>query len=330
MTDRICVLGAGAVGGHIAARLSSAGVAVSVIARGATLAAVRRDGLRLTRGDETIVTRPTATDTPAELGVQDVLIVSVKFPQLAEALASAAPLIGPKTLVVFAINGLPWWFLDGTALAGNEALQAQLDPGGLIAALVPMERSVGCVVTSGGAQIAPGHIRNTTPAMNKLVFGLHDGRRLPVLDRLIAAASAAGYTAECVADIRSHMWDKMVFNAGLAPVSTVAERTARQTCNDPETRALAIAMIREVQAIGLELGFPARIDAEAVTDPERAPDHRPSFLADLVAGKPLEIGNGVLAVRAIARALKVPAPHLISVAALMNARSEVEAAKARG
>lgn len=328
--DRICVLGAGSVGGHLAARLLDTGIELSVIARGETLAAIRRDGLRLTRGEATIVTRPRATDRPADLGVQDVLIVSVKFPHLAGALDSAAPLIGPDTLVVFAVNGLPFWFPEGTVLAGNAALREQLDPGGAVSARVPLDQAVGCVVTSGGVQVAPGHIRNTTPQMNKLVFGRHDGGIPAALHRLIAATTAAGYDAQAVSDIRSHMWDKMVFNAGLAPVSTIAERTARQTCNDPETRALAVAVIREIQAIGTALGFPVRIDAEAVTDPARAPDHRPSFLADLSAGRPLEIGNGVLAVRTIARTLAIPAPHLDSVAALMNARSEVEAARARG
>jgi 2-dehydropantoate 2-reductase len=324
---RIAIVGVGSVGGHMAARLSLAGADPCVIARGAHLDAIRKDGLTLTWGDQTEAVQIRASENPSDFGAQDIVVISVKFPQLADAIDQASPLISEGTRFVLAINGLPWWFLQGTSLAGDRQLAEQLDPGGRIAARIPILRSVACVVTSGGARLAPGHIRNTTPNMNKLVLGLEDGSEDPVVAEFAELANRADYSATLVTDIRRHLWEKLVFNAGLAPVSTIAERTAHQSCNDHETRALAIHVIEEIMAIGRALGIDIAVDAQAITDPERAPHHKPSFLADLLAGRPLEIQNGLLAVRSIARSLAVPVPYLTSVAALMAARSEVEAAK---
>lgn len=311
----------------MAARLALAGADPCVIARGPHLDAIRRDGLKLSWDDQTEAVEIRASDNPSDFGAQDVVIISVKFPQLADAIDQASPLISEGTRFVLAVNGLPWWFLQGTSLAGDGQLAEQLDPGGRIAARIPILRSVACVVTSGGARLAPGHIRNTTPSMNKLVLGLEDGSQDPVAAECAALANRAGYSAALVTDIRRHLWEKLVFNAGLAPVSTIAERTAHQTCNDPETRALAISVIEEIITIGRALGIGITVDAQAVTDPQRAPHHKPSFLADLLAGRPLEIQNGLLAVRSVARSLGVSVPHLTAVAALMAARSEVETAK---
>ncbi len=323
-TPSITIVGAGSVGGHIAARLAGVCDTVRVIARGAHLAAIQANGLKLTSGDTETIHRLPASDQPAEFGIQDIVIMSVKFRHLATALSDARPLIGPETRVVFAINGLPAWFVEGTPLAGNADILAQLDPGGAIAGTVPQDQAVACSVTSGGARVAAGHIRNTTPKMNKLVLGFHDGRDDPLISRLVTLLSASGYDAQLSSNIRTALWHKMIFNAALAPISTVTNRTAKQTTSDPETRALAIASMGEVTEIGKAIGITIDVNAEALTDPERAPDHKPSFLADLEAGIPLEISNGVLAVRAIARAAGVAAPHLITVAALMNARSPKE------
>lgn len=320
---RIGIMGAGAVGGHLAARLAKAGADVSVVARNAHLAAIQRDGLRLSVGEEAYHAQVAASDRAQDLGEQDVLVVSVKFFDLTEALTQAQPMIGPNTRVVFAMNGLPWWFAQGTPLEGNAAIQAQLDPDGRIAAQLGVERSIACVVTAGGKREEAGHIRNTTPHMNRIAFGYSDGRQDDMLSELKDLATLGGYTAEVSDNIRHDIWKKLIFNAGLAPVSTIAERTAKQTCSDPETRALAGHLFGEIIAIGQALGLSVQVNAEAILHPDKAPDHKPSFLQDLQAGKRLEIQNGLLAVRTIARSLDISAPHLETVAALMAARSPI-------
>ncbi|MGH1413573.1 MAG: ketopantoate reductase family protein [Pelagimonas sp.] len=320
---QIGIMGAGAVGGHFAARLARAGAAVSVVARNDHLAAIQRDGLRLSVGEETYHAQVAASDQAQDLGVQDVLVVSVKFFDLTAALEQAQPMIGPNTRVVFAMNGLPWWFPQGTALEGDAAIQAQLDPGGQIAARLGVDRSIACVVTAGGKREEPGHIRNTTPHMNRIALGYCDGRQDETLSALAHLAGLGGYSAEMSDNIRQDIWKKLIFNAGLAPVSTIAERTAKQTCRDPETRALAHHLFGEIIAIGQALGLSVQVNADAILDPDNAPDHKPSFLQDLQAGKRLEIQNGLLAVRTIARSLGVSAPHLDTVAALMAARSPI-------
>lgn len=316
---KITVFGAGAVGGHIAARLAKSGTAVSVIARGEHLRAIRRDGLILELGDTTHACRVAATDNAAEFGAQDLVIVSVKGHGLAAAAPGIRPLIGAQTRVLFAMNGLPGWFADGLALP--EAVGASLDPQGVFAGIVPPERAIWCVVTSGAAIVRPGVVRTSTPAINTLVLGYPDDRRDDVLARVAELLTAAGYTTTISPNIRAAIWLKMLFTASQAMIAAVVERNGIQLMSDPETRAIVVACMREIIAIGEAIGVRVEADPVAMTDPSRYGTHRSSFLQDMEAGRPLELSNTILAVRDIARAIKVPAPHLDTVAALVAARS---------
>lgn len=319
---RICIFGAGAVGGHMLARLSLGGAELCAVMRGQRLAAVREEGLRLKiDGEADLHLSPTVSDDPASLGVQDVMVMSVKLAALKEALAAARPLINDDTRVVFAMNGLPWWFPQGLDLPETPELAACLDPDGSLRRAVDVTRWVACVVTSGNVVERPGVVINTTPGRNKLRLGFSDGRRDAIVEKFVAAASRGGYDAEFSDDIRREMWSKLLINAGMSSVATVSERTIYEICNDPETRLVCRRLMGEILEIGNDLGVGIDADIDRLTDPATAPHHTTSFLQDLRSGRPLEISNGILAVRAIARAKHIAAPHLDTVAALMQARS---------
>lgn len=327
---KIAVFGAGAVGGHIAARLANSGTPVSVVARGPHLKAIRENGLILQADDETIVSRVNATDKAAELGPQDFTIVSLKGPALAGALGSIAPLVGPDTRVLFAMNGLPWWFGDGMPVIDTPGMRATLDPSGTLRTLVPMDRLIWVSVSSGGTIAEPGVIRNMTPAFNALTLGYPDGRREPGIERIAALFSKAGYRTTITDDIRNAVWFKLLVNASLSMVATVTERNVSQTVSDPETRALVIACMHEILAIGRAIGIEGEADPVAMTEPAKHGTHRSSFLQDFAAGRPVELATTILAARDIARATGVAAPHLTSVAALVAARSADRVRTAKG
>jgi 2-dehydropantoate 2-reductase len=317
----VAVFGAGAVGGHMAARLHRSGVPASVIARGAHLAAIRSKGLTLQAQGQTFTYQVLATDDPSSLGPQDVLIVSVKSTGLAAAIAGIKPLIGPRTRVMFAMNGLPWWFFDNKSDDQTARLKAGLDPDGLLRAIVPPERLIWGVVSSGGLIVEPGVIRSSS-ASNGLTIGYPDGRSDEAIVLLADMLGTAGYKMAISQDIRREIWFKLLLNAGQAMVATLAERDLLQTVSDPETREIVIACIREIMAIGAAIGIDVAADPVEMTNPARAMAHRPSFLQDLMAHRPLELPTTILAARDIGRAYGVSAPHLATVAALVAARSD--------
>ncbi|MCE7029407.1 ketopantoate reductase family protein [Jiella avicenniae] len=320
---KICIFGAGAVGGHMAIRLARGGGDVSVVMRGENLAAVRERGLELrAKGAEPFRVSLPATDKPETLGPQDVVVISVKYRALAAALKAIDPLIGPDTQIVSAMNGMPWWFAEGLPIAEDEALSALLDPGGAFGRTVPSERWTACVVTSGNMVSEPGVITNTTPDKNRLRLGTSSGSFHPLIAEFVAIAKTGGYDAEIVDDIRHQIWSKLLINAGISSVATVCEKTVAEICQNPRTRALSIGVIEEIMALGRAIGLPVDADPEAMTAPETAPPHVTSFLQDLRAGRPLEIENGILALVEMAKSSGVDTPRLEAVAAVMAARSQ--------
>lgn len=319
---KICIFGAGAVGGTLAVRLASAGAEVGVVVRGANLEAITADGLTIrSAGGGELHARPRASSDPRRLGGQDVVVFSVKQAALADAIRSAAPMIGKDTLLVFAMNGLPWWFADGMDFEATPDLLALLDPSGELGGLVPAERWVACAVVSGNRIVRPGVVFNTTPEGNGLTMGYGTPWRDARLDAFGGIARAAGYRVTISGDIRAELWRKLLINAGIGPVSTIAQRTHKQTCADPATRAVAIGAIDDILAVGRAIGIDLDVDARAMTEPETMPAHTTSFLQDLLANRPLEISNGVLAVRELSRIKGLSTPYLDTMAALMAARS---------
>jgi len=318
---RVCVFGAGAIGAQIAVRLSQAGVPVCVVARGAHLAAIRARGLTLrAHGRDEVRAQLAASDDPRTLGRQDFVVFAVKKRDLHAALEAAAPMLAAGTRAIFAMNGLPWWFLRGLGVTPTPELIACLGEAGA-ARSVPLERWISCVVTLGGRVVAPGVVLGTTPGENGLCLGYADGRVDEAIERFAALARAGGFGVRVSTAIRRELWAKLLVNAGIAPVATVADRTVSETCADPETRNLVIRVMEEILATGRALGLEVDADPAQTTRPDRAPPHVPSLLQDLRAGRALEIDNGILAVRALARILDVPAPHLEAVAALLSARA---------
>jgi 2-dehydropantoate 2-reductase len=318
---KITVFGAGAVGGHIAARLVMSGVEVNVVARGVHLNAIREYGLILRIENELVHCKVNATNRPAELGPQDLVIVSVKGTALPAAVDSIRSLVDMQTRVLFVMNGLPCWFADGLAITPTAALRKLLDPEGNIRDLVPVDRTIWGVVSSGGIIVEPGVIRNTTPNNNVLRLGYPDDREDAFIGGVTAMLVKAGYKANVSADIRVDIWLKLLINAGPVMVSAVTERDNLQTASDPKTRMVSIACMREIAEVGRKIGIDVEADFDAMTDPARAAPHRSSFLQDLEAGRPLELPSTILAVLELARNMRVPAPHLTTVAALIAARS---------
>ena len=317
---RICVFGAGAIGGLMASRLAGGGAQVSVVARGAHLQAICATGLVVRdAAGATVTTHPAASDDPAALGVQDAVIVAVKAPALPSVASSIAPLLGPETAVVFAMNGIPWWYFHahGGALDGRRL--PLLDPGGTLEAAVGFERTLGGVVYSFAEVIAPGVVQ-TGDAPSRLVIGRLDGAASPAADRVAAALIAGGFGAEVTPHIRRPIWSKLLGNLGSGPFAVLTGLPVGPALTSPALDQAAIRVLDEVAAIARAAGIDPG-DALASLPGLRRSQHRPSMLQDLDAGRPMEIDSLYTVPLAIAAELGVAAPTLELLAALVAGRA---------
>ncbi|RAI58558.1 ketopantoate reductase family protein [Roseicella frigidaeris] len=311
---RVCVYGAGAIGGHVAARLARGGAAVSVVARGAHLAAIRERGLTVAAADGMLYCQPRASEDPRDLGPQDAVIVTVKAPALPQVAAGIAPLLGPETAVAFVMNGIPWWYFDRTAREG-ERLPA-LDPGEALRRAVGIPRTLGGVVYAAASVTAPGRIEALAPD-SRVLLGELDGAMTPRLAALAAAISAGGMRGEAVPDIRRAVWTKLLGNLMTGPLCLLARASMQEVLAAPAVREAAIAIAREVMALAAAHGQPIAGDApEARIARSAGLRHRPSILQDLEAGRPMEVEALFQAPLALARAAGVPVPMLELMVAL--------------
>jgi 2-dehydropantoate 2-reductase len=298
---KLCILGAGAIGSHLAARYARAGAAeVSVLARGPQLAAIRAQGITVEAPEERFTARLRAEEDPAALGPQDAVLVTVKAPAVPGAARALAPLLGPETPVVFVLNGIPWWW-GGAGAA--------LDPGGVAAAAVPRARVLGGVVWSACTVTEPGVVRVQT-AQSRLVFGEPDGGLSPRVERLAAALTPGGMLGEATGDIRTAVWTKLINNLTNGPICLLTRRDMRATFQDPVLLEAARAVMREGLALAAALGHavggdPERSILRSVTIP-----HKPSILQDLEAGRALEFAALFEAPLALARQAGVATPTL--------------------
>ena len=311
---RICVFGAGAVGGHLAARLAAGGHDVSVVARGAQLEAMRAHGAKLLHGDE-LIAGPVRTQS---LGEQDVVFVTLKANALASFADAAAPLLGPGTLVVFAQNGIPWWY------AGE---LESLDPGRRLAAAIARRRVVGGVVYSANEVLEPGVIRNLVPGNNMLVIGDADNRNPPALVELRGVLEKCGMSSPAPEDIRQSVWAKLVQNIGNSSLCLLTQSTISVVLGDPELSNLAEAMRAEAVAIarahGIDIARAPRRPSGGQASGAIA--HKPSMLQDYERGRPMEVEAQLMAPLALARAAGVATPTLDRIVPLA-----VEKAAAKG
>ena len=310
---RICIFGAGAVGGHIAARLAAAGNDVSVVARGAHLQAMRSRGLKLLHGDETILGRVRAAETARELGQQDAVFVTLKA-NLLPAFAEQAPaLLGSATAVVFVQNGIPWWY---------DARLTRLDPDGRLARAVAPERIVGGVAYSANEIVEPGVIENHVPGNNMIVIGRADRAETPLVQRLRQALEQAGMSSPPLEDIRQSIWSKLAQNLWTSTLCTLTGCTVRELQDYPEVKAVAGRAAEEAGAIARALGVaveraPKRPSGKASSGAA----HKPSMLQDYERGRPMEVEAQLLAPLELARMEKVHTPVLDIVVPLVAAKA---------
>ena len=304
---RIAVVGAGAIGGWIAGKLARAGEPVSMLARGPTLEALRRDGLRLTESGEPAVVEVSASDDPAGLGEQDVLIIAVKAPSLAQAAEAARPLIGPETRIVPMLNGVPWWFL-GQPLAS-------VDPGGRIAAALPQAQVIGSVVHAACSRPAPNHV--VVKHADRLILGEPAGGTSARIDELAAMFERAGIRVEPSDNVRRSIWYKLWGNATINPLSALTRATADQLLAEPALRSWMLDAMAELAAVGAAIGCPIAESGEdrmAVTAKLGA--FKTSMLQDVEAGRAIELEALLGAPREIAGRAGVPTPQLDRIYAM--------------
>ncbi len=315
---RVTVFGAGAIGGYLAAKMAATGrVDLSVVARGAHLAAIEKDGLRLVEDGRESAVPVRAAERAADLGVQAYVVLALKAHSVGPALAQIAPLVGPDTAVVTMQNGVPWWYfyklggeLDGTRLEA-------VDPGGVIWNGLGPERVIGSVVYPAVEVDAPGLIRHVEG--RRFSLGEPSGEKSDRVTRLADEMIAAGLQAPVREDIRSEIWVKLWGNLCFNPISALTGSTLEAIVADDGTRALAKAMMLEAQAIGQALGVRFTIDVDRrIKGAGAVGAHKTSMLQDLERGRPMEIDALVTAVQELGRLTDRPTPTIDTVLALVR------------
>ena len=310
---RICIFGAGAVGSHFAVRLALAGHDVSCVMRGPHLAAVRAKGLTLRVGNAEFVARVKASDDPAALGPQDFVISTLKATGVGALATGLPPLLTDDTGVVFAQNGIPWWYDIG--LASDHPAPPDLgflDASGALRSAVSRDRIIGGVIFSSNEVMEPGVVANLSPERNMLLVGECDDRNSERIGRLRAMLEGASIVSQPVAKIREMIWSKLLTNMSMSVLCLLTGQTARAVRDDPALRDVIPRLLDEANGIAQSC-YPA---VKRVTRSGPAPDHKPSILQDYELGRAMEIDTLVRAPAAFARAAGLSTPMLDLMAAL--------------
>jgi 2-dehydropantoate 2-reductase len=320
---KICVFGAGAIGGFVGAKLAAKGEAeVSLVARGPHLAAMRAKGLTVHAKDGKSNVAVNANDDPSVLGPQDFVILALKAHSVPGVLDSMKPLLGPETAIVTAQNGLPWWYFYRHGGEHDGRRVEAVDPGGKIWSALGPERAIGCVVYVAAEIEAPGIIRHVEG--DRLPLGEPSGEKSGRLAKLSRTLVNAGIRAPIRPDIRNDIWVKLWGNLSFNPISALTGGTLEQIARDEGTRAVARAMMVEGEEIALRLGvkFPIDVDRRIV-GAEQVGAHKTSMLQDLELGRPMEIDALVAAVQELGRLVGVPTPAVDTVLALVRQRARL-------
>jgi 2-dehydropantoate 2-reductase len=310
---RICIFGAGAVGSHFAVRLALAGHEVSCVMRGPHLAAVKANGLTLRVGDATFSAEVSASDDPATLGPQDLVISTLKANALASLVTGLPPLLQDDSAVVFAQNGIPWWYDIG--LAGDHPPVPDLgflDSSGRLRALVSPQRIIGGVIFSSNEVVEPGVAQNLSPDRNLLLIGECDDRQSERIGRLRAMLGEASIGSPPTLQIREAIWSKLLTNMSMSVLCLITGQTARGVREDPALREVVPRLLDEADRIAQSC-FP---EVRRVTRTGPAPNHKPSLLQDFELSRPMEIDALVRAPAAFARSAGLATPMLDMLAAL--------------
>jgi 2-dehydropantoate 2-reductase len=314
MKPSIAVVGAGAIGAWIGDAMDRAGWSVSMLARGSTLAALRAGGLTVDRSGETRCSRP-RVGSAAELGTHDYVFLAVKAQVLPDLAPSLAPLVGPATVVVSGTNGIPWWFFhDFGGILANQPLQS-VDPLQSQEQTFPRRRILGSVVHATARIVAPAHAQ--VVAADRLLLGEPDGEVTARLETLVQGLTQGGVNAEASRRIRHDVWAKLWGNMNMNPLSALTRCGTSRMLGSAEVRDLCVRMMEEMQACARHLDLQMSMTPmERIAVTQRLGDFRTSMLADLEAGRPLELAPQLGAVVEIAERLGVPAPFMRSILGL--------------
>jgi 2-dehydropantoate 2-reductase len=304
---KVAIVGAGAIGGWLGAHLARAGAQVSVLARGDTLQALQKNGLQMHQSSELLTVPVAASQDAAALGVQDLVVISVKAPALASVAAQVGPLIGPHTVVLTAMNGVPWWFLQGFGGPVEGRSLSSVDPSGAIAQALPAAHIIGCVVHASCSVDAPGVIRHHFG--DGLIVGEPSGQATARVQALHALLQQAGFNATLSPQIQKDIWYKLWGNMTVNPVSAITGATTDRILDDELVRGFISNVMLEAKAIGERIGIPiaqAPEDRHAMT--RKLGAFKTSMLQDVQAGKPVELDALVSAVRELGQLTQVATP----------------------
>ena len=320
---KICVIGAGAIGGYVGAKLALAGEDVTLVARGANFEAIRKNGMRLRMSDgvEYVARNVRVVSKPAEAGPQDLVVLGMKAHQVQAVVGDLPALLRDDTVIVPMQNGIPWWYFQNMPVtmpcefAGR--VVASVDPTGAIAGAIDPARLLGCVVYPACELAAPGVVRHIEG--NRFPLGELDGSRTERVARIAAVFERAGLKSPVLDDVRAELWLKLWGNLTFNPVSALTHSTLVDICRFPPTRGLAAEMMREAQAVANRLGISFRVDLERrIAGAEKVGKHKTSMLQDVEAGRDPEIDAMVGAVIELGRVVGVPTPHIETVYALVK------------
>ena len=321
---RICIYGAGAIGGHLATKLAAAGHDTSVMVRGAHLAAIRANGGLTMRIAERRLFGPLrASDRADDFGTQDVVIVTLKATALPEFADGVAPLLGPDTMVVFVQNGIPWWYANGLAASRPTPPDlSKLDPGAKLARAVAPDRVIGATIYTSNEVIEPGVIENDSATANTLIVGEPNDAQSERIQRLRAALEAADVTSPATHDIRATLWRRLLVNIAGSVVYSVIEQPIGAAQSDPAIGALYARLTTEGTAIAAAHGVNVADGTVPPGAPHKFPPlHKPSIFQDYERRRPMEIEAILKTPLAFARAARIDAPALETLTALAAHRA---------
>lgn len=320
---KICIFGAGAIGGYLAAKLARTDVDVSIVARGPHLAAIQENGLTLlAEGQEPVNVKVNASDSATDLGPQDYVFITLKAHSVPAIVASMQPLIADDTTIVSGVNGVPWWYFHKLGGPFEGSRLASVDPGDAQWNGFGPERVLGCVVYPAAEVVSPGVVKHVEG--NRFSLGEPDGTKSDRAARLSSALSAAGLRAPVRPRIRDEIWLKLWGNLSFNPISALTHSTLDVLCTDPGTRSVARAMMIEAQEIAEKLGIKFPIGVEKRIDGGAAVGaHKTSMWQDLDLGRPLEIDALVTSVQELGQLTETPTPTIDTVASLIKLRARV-------
>jgi 2-dehydropantoate 2-reductase len=319
---RIGIFGAGAIGGFLAAKLEAAGHEIGLVARGAHLAALKADGLRVESGGKVTTSRPKVVENPAELGQQDFVLVTVKGPGMAAAAQAIAPMLGPDTPVVSVMNGIPWWFFSGFGGAHDGRQLQSTDPGGKVAAALDNGRVIGCVAHIGCSVPSPGIVRHT--AGDWFIIGEPQGGESGRCRTLAGAFRAAGLKCDISPRIQRDIWMKYLGNMSMNPVSVLTGGTLREIARDPGTREICRAMMEEAVAVGRGFDLDPGISIEERIElGDKIGDFKSSMLQDFEGRRPMEIDTFLGAAIEMAALAGVAVPTIQALRTLLVHKARI-------